>query len=208
VAVLDKTRLQILLLICLPDKAHLRRYVVEALEAGLKLDIVARLLGDIALLYRIETQAKDQKLSPEERALLRQRESLPILDRLHQQFVVISQTELPQSALGRAATYALNRWQTLTRYAQPGMGHVLIDQNSVERGIRPTKLGAKNWLYIGHPDAGWRSAVIYSITGTCKLLKVNPVDYLTWVLPRLATATSGQTDGLLPHDYAAAIAAA
>ena len=187
--------------------AHLRRYVVEALEAGLKLDIVARLLGDIALLYRIETQAKDQKLSAEERALLRQRESLPVLDRLHQQFVVISQTELPQSALGRAATYALNRWQTLTRYTQPGMGHVLIDQNSVERGIRPTKLGAKNWLYIGHPDAGWRSAVIYSITGTCKLLKVNPVDYLTWVLPRLATATSGQTDGLLPHDYAAAVAA-
>jgi hypothetical protein len=39
-------------------------------------------------------------------------------------------------------------------------------------------------------------------------LKVNPVDYLTWVLPRLATATSGQTDGLLPHDYAATIAAA
>lgn len=81
------------------------------------------------------------------------------------------------------------------------MGHVLIDQNSVERGIRPTKLGAKNWLYIGHPDAGWRSAVIYSITGTCKLLKINPVEYLTWVLPRLAAATSGQVDGLLPHDY-------
>ena len=77
-----------------------------------------------------------------------------------------------------------------------------------ERGIRPTKLGAKNWLYIGHPDAGWRSAVIYSITGTCKLLKVNPVDYLTWVLPRLATTTSGQLDGLLPHDYAAAVARA
>jgi IS66 C-terminal element/Transposase IS66 family len=86
------------------------------------------------------------------------------------------------------------------------MGHLLIDQNSVERGIRPTKLGAKNWLYIGHPDAGRRSAVIYSITGTCKLLKVNPVDYLMWVLPRLATATSAHVDGLLPHDYAAVVA--
>ena len=73
-------------------------------------------------------------------------------------------------------------------------------------GMLATKLGAKNWLYIGHPDPGWRSAVIYSITGTCKLLKVNLVDYLTLVLPRLATATSGQTDGLMPHDYAAAVA--
>jgi transposase len=188
--------------------AHLRRYVVEALEAGLKLDIVARLLADIALLYRIETQAKQQQLSHVERAELRQRESLPILDRLHQQFVAITQTELPQSALGRAATYALNRWQTLARYAESGMGHVLIDQNSVERGIRPTKLGAKNWLYIGHPDAGWRSAVIYSITGTCKLLRINPVDYLTWVLPRLAATTSAQVDGLLPHDYATIVTAA
>ena len=45
----------------------------------------------------------------------------------------------------------IKRWETLTRYAEPGMGHVLIDQNSVEHGIRPTKLGAKNWMYIGYP---------------------------------------------------------
>jgi transposase len=188
--------------------AHLRRYVVEALEAGAHLDIVAQLLSDIALLYRIETEAKKRALSHGARAELRQRESLPILERLHEQFKLIARSELPQSRLGKAAAYALARWETLARYADPGMGHVLIDQNSVERGIRPTKLGAKNWLYIGHPDAGWRSAVIYSITGSCKLLKINPVDYLTWVLPRLAAATSGQIDGLLPHDYAAALAAA
>lgn len=188
--------------------AHLRRYAVEALEAGVQLELVAKLLSDIALLYRIETEAKTQALSHADRAQLRQRESVPVLERLHEQFQRIAESELPQSRLGKAAAYALARWQTLTRYAEPGMGHVLIDQNSVERGIRPTKLGAKNWLYIGHPDAGWRSAVIYSITGTCKLLKTNPVDYLTWVLPRLAAATSDRVEGLLPHDYAATIAAA
>ncbi len=113
------------------------------------------------------------------RAELRQRESVPILERLHEQFNLIAQSELPQSRPGKAAAYVLARWGTLTRYAESGMGHVLIDQNSFERSICPTKLGAKNWLYIGHPDAGWRSAVTYSITGTCKLLKVNPTDYLT-----------------------------
>jgi hypothetical protein len=61
----------------------------------------------------------------------------------------------------------------------------------------------KNWLFIGHPDAGWRSAVIYSIVGTCRLLNVNPEAYLTWVLPRLASATTKTATGLLPHDYAA-----
>ena len=188
--------------------AHLRRYVVEALEAGVHLDIVAQLLSDIALLYPIETEARKQVLSHTACAELRQRESVPILERLHEQFKRIAQSELPQSRLGKAAAYALARWETLIRYAEPGMGHVLIDQNSVERGSRPTKLGAKNWMYIGHPNAGWRSAVIYSITGTCRLLKINPTDYLTWVLPRLAAATSGQVDGLLPHNYAATLAAA
>ena len=158
-------------------------------------------------MYRIETEAKRQALSHAARAELRQQDSVPILERLHEQFKLIAQSELPQSRLGKAAAYALARWGTLTRYAEPGMGHVQIDQNSVERGIRPTKLGAKNWMYIGHPDAGWRSAVIYSITGTCKLLKVNPADYLTWVLPQLSTATSGQVEGLMPHDYAATVAA-
>lgn len=69
---------------------------------------------------------------------------MPVLERLHQQFQRIAESELPQSRLGRTATYALARWQTLARYTESGMGHVLIDQNSVERGIRPTKLGAKN----------------------------------------------------------------
>jgi transposase len=154
--------------------AHLRRYVVDALEAGAHLDIVARLLADIGLLYRIETQARAQGLSHEERTVLRQRESTSVLERLHQQFLLTAQNELPQSSLGKAAAYALARWQTLTRYADTRMGHVLIDQNSVERGIRPTKLGAKNWLYIGHPDAGWRSAVIYSITGTLQAPEGQP----------------------------------
>jgi hypothetical protein len=74
----------------------------------------------------------------------------------------------------------------------------------VENCIRPTALGKKNWLFIGHPSAGWKAAVLYSVLGTCKLLKINPELYLAWVLPRLAAATSTTAaSGLLPHDYAA-----
>ena len=80
---------------------------------------------------------------------------------------------------------------------------MMLYNNPVERGIRPTKLGAKNWLFIGHPDAGWRSAVVYSIVGTCKLAGVNPEHYLRWVLPKLAAATTSTAKNLLPHDFAA-----
>ena len=44
--------------------------------------------------------------------------------------------------------------------------------------------------------------MIYSVVGTCRLLGVNPAAYIRWVLPKLAAATNGTVDGLLPHDFA------
>ncbi len=179
--------------------AHLRRHVFEAFKGGAPEAV--ELIAGIGALYAIEREARE--LEPEARAARRAEACPPIFAGLHARFRQLAVEALPQSALGKAAGYALNQWPELTRYAQPGLGHVFIDNNSIERSIRPTKLGAKNWLFIGHPSAGWRSAVIYSITGTCQLLKVNPERYLTWLLPRLATARSHDTAGLLPHDYAA-----
>ena len=83
--------------------------------------------------------------------------------------------------MGDAAQYALNRWSSLVRYAKPSLGHVNLDQNAIEGNIRPTKIGAKNWMHIGHPDAGWRSAVLYTVMGTCRLVKIDPFAYLKWV---------------------------
>jgi transposase len=181
--------------------AHLRRYVIEAADGGG--EDVAALIADLGALYGVEKEARERVLTDAQRAQLRAERCPAIFERLHARFTHLRQTVLPQSPLGKAATYALNHWSKVTRYAQAGFGHVLIDNNSVERGIRPTKLGSKNWLFIGHPKAGWRSAVIYSITGTCKLLKVNPHSYLEWVLPRLAAATTTTARGLLPQDFAA-----
>jgi hypothetical protein len=40
----------------------------------------------------------------------------------------------------------------------------------------------KRWLFIGHPDAGWRSAVIYTVIQSCRRRGLNPQEYLTDVL--------------------------
>ena len=40
-------------------------------------------------------------------------------------------------------------------------------------------------MFIGHPQAGWRSAVIYSILISCRRRGLNPDEYLTDVLGRL-----------------------
>jgi transposase len=183
--------------------AHARRYVHEALQSGDKSEEVINILADISRLYRVEEEARGY--TPEARARLRDTRSRIVLGRLHQRLSHQSAVALPKSAIGKAAAYALNRWTELTRYAEPGNGHVEIDNNPVERNIRPTALGRKNWLFIGHPDAGWIAGTIYTVTGTCKLLGVNPAAYLNWVLPQLAGATNQSVSGLLPHDYAAVV---
>jgi len=110
---------------------------------------------------------------------------------------------LPQGALAKAVHYALARWPELTRYAEPGHGHLHIDSNAVENCISPSAVGKKNFLFVGHPEAGWRAAVLYSILGTCKLQGVNEWSYLTWALPRLAAATNHTAGQFTPQRFAA-----
>jgi transposase len=187
-------------LVHLECMAHLRRKVLEAVRAD-EADAIP-LLREITDLYRIEREADRRGLTTEQRGYWRHGLAKPVLKRLQRRFHALAATALPASKLGEAVTYAMNRWAHLAGYAKVGFGHVNIDQNPVERIIRPTKVGSKNWLFIGHPKAGWCSAVIYSIVGTCRLLGVNPQAYLTWVLPKLAAATNKTAVELLPHDYA------
>jgi len=41
---------------------------------------------------------------------------------------------------------------------------------------------------VGHPEAGERSAVIYSLLGSCRRHGVNPFDYLKDLFTRLPAA--------------------
>lgn len=181
--------------------AHARRKLSDALKAGDT--AAASLLIAIGKLYRLERQASERGDTHAQRACLRHAHARPILRQLQRELRMLQQAVLPRSKLGEAVGYMCNQWPELARYAKADNGHIHIDNNPVERGIRPTKLGLKNWLFIGHPSAGWRSAVIYSVLGTCQLLKLNPQHYLEWVLPKLAVATTSTATGLLPHDYAA-----
>jgi hypothetical protein len=71
----------------------------------------------------------------------------------------------------------------------------------VENDIRPTVVGRKRWLFIGHPEAGWRSTVIYSILISCRRRGLNPLEYLTDVLTRLPSMKITQINELLPAHW-------
>ena len=180
--------------------AHCRRPFVEALEAGD--DRAAPFLAYLGALYGIETELRD--LTAEARAQARGTRSTAWLVPMHLALTraAADPSIMPQSALAKAIHYSLARWPELTRYAEPGHGHMHIDSNAVENCIRPCAIGKKNFLFVGHPEAGWRSAVLYSILGTCKLQGVNEWHYLTWALPRLAAATNHTAAEFTPQRFA------
>lgn len=53
-----------------------------------------------------------------------------------------------------------------------------IDNNLVGNAIRPTAVGKKNGLFIGHAECGQRSAVLFTIVQACRRLDIDPFDYL------------------------------
>ena len=108
----------------------------------------------------------------------------------------------PKSLTGEAVNYALGQWKLLEVYVD--MGIVEIDNNLVENAIRPTALGRKNWLFIGADEAGWRSAVIYTIIQSCKANGIEPYAYLKDVLTRLPTMTNHQIPDITPKAWAKA----
>jgi hypothetical protein len=103
---------------------------------------------------------------------------------------------------GGAIAYTLGLWPALTRFL--GDGRLEIDNNLVENAIRPTAVGKKNWLFVGHPEAGERSAILYTILETCKRLRLHPGDYLRDVLTRLPGMKITEVGQLTPANWAAA----
>lgn len=156
-------------------------------------------IDQLRKLYFVEAVARDQQLGPEQRKALRQEKSRPVLDKLLPELERAVAQNLPESPLAKAAKYCLNEWAALRRYLEDG--RLEIDNNLTENAIRPSAVGKKNWLFIGHPEAGWRSAVIYSIVVSCQRRGIDPAQYLTDVLRRLPAMTTSDLPRLLPENW-------
>ena len=174
---------------------HARRKFVEA--ADLQDPAALEVVGEIRKLYWLERHARDDCLSAEGRGKLRRDLAAPILEALHPRLEVLREKQLPQSPLGKACGYALGEWTALTRYLENG--RLEIDNNLTENAIRPSAVGKKNWLFIGHPDAGWRSAVIYSVIVSCRRRGIDPWEYVRDVFKRLPGMQQSQLPTLLPR---------
>jgi transposase len=171
--------------------AHARRKFFEAAaERPRTATIILRLIGR---LYQLEHQWDEENVG-EARAALRTKHFARPLYWLRRLALALRTKVLPKSGLGQACTYLLNQWQPLTTHLQHSQTR--LDNNAVENAIRPSALGKKNWLFIGHPDAGQRSAIIYSLVVSCQRHGHDPLAYLRDVLGRLPALTN--QDDLTP----------
>ena len=157
-------------------------------------------LNQIGLLYGIERQGRGR--GPVLRQAIRSAQSAMVLSRLDKALRLNLGRHRPTSVIGGAIAYTLSLWPQLLRFRDDG--RLEIDNNGVENAIRPTALGKKNWMFIGHPEAGDRSAILYTLLENCKRQGVNPREYLQDVLSRLPAMTNQQTRTLTPANWLAA----
>lgn len=172
--------------------AHVRRKFVDVQK--LAPSEAGKVLKMIAELYKVEKAAK--KLSPEERLQKRQNKSAPILEKLEVYLEALNQKFLPQHPLIKAVKYALSQWEELTVYTTNPV--LDIDNNPIERQIRPIAVGRKNYLFAGSHRGAKTAAIFYSLINSCKMHGVNPFQYLQDILRKVHTHPAKDIQALLP----------
>ena len=178
--------------------AHARRKFFEAQGEWPKAVRVVLLI--IGWLYECEACWDDNKLNAAQRQRHRRKHYPRRLYWLKKLATGIRERMPPKSGLAKACDYLLRYWDALAAHLDHG--ETRLDNNLVENAIRPSAIGKKNWLFIGHPDAGQRSAIIYSIVVSCQRHRKDPLAYMRDVLTRLPRMTNqDDLDALTPSNW-------
>lgn len=179
--------------------AHWRREFFDHAKPG-NAPIAEEMLKRIGALYEIEARIRGH--DAQERCKMRQTESAPLVADLFT-WIEARLERLPQgSELSSVIRYGLKRRDGLTRFLDDG--RLEIDNNTVERAMRPIALNRKNALFAGSDEGGAAWGVIASLIETCKLNAVEPHAYLTDALTKIVQGWPvNRLDQLLPWAYVA-----
>lgn len=177
--------------------AHARRKFFEVAQNQKAPSLAHTALDFIGNLYDIERTLKDEP--PDKKQRGRQEKAVPILHDFRRWLEGNLVGLLPKSPTAAAMPYALSNYTALTRYAEAGF--LDIDNNKVERAIRPLAVGRNNWLFVGSVRGGEAAATVLSLIETCKLHGVEPYHYLADVLKRLPGHPINRVGELLPFHW-------
>ena len=177
--------------------AHTRRKFFDMHEATGS-PIAAEALRRIAELYVIEKSIRGR--IAEDRRSVRNTHSRPLVEAM-KPWLETQLGRIPgRGGLAEAIRYTLSRWPALCRFLDDG--RIELDNNSVERAIRPVALGRKNHLFAGSDGGAERWATVCSLVASAKLNEVEPFTYLKDVLQRMTEGhPMSRLDELLPWNW-------
>ena len=176
---------------------ELGRMGIEGVEEHTLCHWIRRAAEELAPLYKIENELRESNAPPEEVLRRRQEKSKPIVatffTRLHARMTDTAKP--PLNKLREALQYALNRKEELCTYLDDPA--VPMDNNAIERAMRPIAIGRKNYLFMGSAEGGKRAAILYTLLRECERVGVDALVWLNAVLGKVST-WQGDLRELLP----------
>lgn len=174
--------------------AHARRKFDELLGTS---EVAKAAIKRIGWIYHVEGQLDG--MDAQQRQAAREQLTRPLWKELHV-WLQLERGRVPDgSSIAAAIDYSLNSWTALTRHLEDGA--VPIDNNFIERQIKPWAMGRKAWLFCGSELAGQRAAIVMSLVQSAKLNGHDPWAYLRDVLERLPSHPNSRIEELLPHRW-------
>ena len=177
--------------------AHARRKLHDVAKASTA-PIAQEGLKQIAAFYRIEAEIKGR--SADARLAVRVERTKPKLETF-ESWLSHNRTKVSaKSPTGQALKYIAKYWAGLNLFLTDG--RIEIDNNPVERTIRPIALNRKNALFAGHEAGAQNWAMLASLIETCKLNAVEPHAYISGILTAIVNGhKQSDIEALLPWNF-------
>jgi len=178
--------------------SHARRNVVDVTpNFPAECRYVLETLRDV---YGYDTQAREQRFSPQARLAFHQTHSRPLMETLYAWFTAQLDEHLvePNSGLGQALTYFVKHWAKLTRFLE--VAGAPLDSNLVERALKKAILHRKNAYFYKTTNGAHVGDLFMSAIHTCQLNAVNAFEYLV-ELQRHAVAVTNTPAAWMPWTY-------
>mgnify|MGYP001820282341 CR=1 FL=1 len=178
-----------------PCWVHARRKFIKATEN----DIQQRVVQLFTNIMHLDNQG--DHLQGQARVTYRLKEVQPAVLNLIKELekIQLHPRVMVSKSLSEACSYFLKRQDYFKTFLKEPCAE--MDNNAVERSIRPLKIGMKNWLFIGSDAGGKACAVMTSLLQSAKNIGLNPQQYLENVLRRLPYTAKEDLDQLLPHKW-------
>lgn len=178
--------------------AHARRKFVDIYDRFS--DECRYVIEAFRVIYHHDKVAREEGMTAEERLSYHQAHSQQTMDDLqawlHRQ--IDEKLTEPNSALGEAIGYLLNRWEPLTLFLR--LAGAPLDNNLCERALKKAILHRKNSYFYKTRNGAFVGDIYMSLIYTCELNGVNALDYLN-ELQLHAADVGARPDRWMPWNY-------